>query len=96
MPETQSDPIIDELRAVRDEHAGRFNYDVEAIFPGHPGPAGGFGARVRPLAAAPCSCRPEGPAKAVTCVDGFEDPEDSVGSLASSNPAGMTRQAAPR
>ena len=32
MPETQSDPIIDELRAVRDEHAGRFNYDVEAIF----------------------------------------------------------------
>ena len=32
MPETQTDPIIDELRAVRDEHAARFNYDVEAIF----------------------------------------------------------------
>ena len=31
-PETQTDPIIDELRAVRDEHAARFNYDVEAIF----------------------------------------------------------------
>ena len=32
MPETLTDPIIDELRAVRDEHAARFNYDVEAIF----------------------------------------------------------------
>jgi hypothetical protein len=32
MPETQTDSIIDELRAVRDEHAARFNYDVEAIF----------------------------------------------------------------
>ena len=32
MSETQTDPIIDELRAVRDEHAARFNYDVEAIF----------------------------------------------------------------
>ena len=32
MLETQTDPIIDELRAVRDEHAARFNYDVEAIF----------------------------------------------------------------
>lgn len=32
MRETQTDPIIDELRAVRDEHAARFNYDVEAIF----------------------------------------------------------------
>ncbi len=31
MPETQTDPIIDELRAVRDERAARFNYDVEAI-----------------------------------------------------------------
>ena len=32
MRETPTDPIIDELRAVRDEHAARFNYDVEAIF----------------------------------------------------------------
>ncbi len=32
MRETQTDPIIDELRAVRDEHAARFNYDVEKIF----------------------------------------------------------------
>ena len=32
MPETLTDPIIDELRAVRDEHAARFNYDVEEIF----------------------------------------------------------------
>lgn len=26
------DPIIAEVRAVRDEHAARFDYDVEAIF----------------------------------------------------------------
>lgn len=26
------DPIIAEIRAVRDEHAARFDYDVEAIF----------------------------------------------------------------
>lgn len=32
MRETQADPIIDELRAVREEHAARFNYDVEEIF----------------------------------------------------------------
>ena len=32
MPGAQTDPIIDELRAVRDEHAARFSYDVEAIF----------------------------------------------------------------
>ena len=32
MPETLTDPIIDELRAVRDKHAARFNYDVEEIF----------------------------------------------------------------
>ncbi len=32
MRETQTDPIINELRVVRDEHAARFNYDVEAIF----------------------------------------------------------------
>jgi hypothetical protein len=28
---TQTDPIIAELRAVRDQHAARFDYDVEAI-----------------------------------------------------------------
>ena len=27
-----TDPIIAELRAVRDAHAARFNYDVKAIF----------------------------------------------------------------
>ena len=27
-----TDPIIAELRAVRDKHAARFNYDVKAIF----------------------------------------------------------------
>ena len=32
MRERQTDPIIDELRAVRDEHAARFNYDVLEIF----------------------------------------------------------------
>ena len=32
MGETPTDPIIDALRAARDEHAARFNYDVEAIF----------------------------------------------------------------
>ena len=32
MRETQTDPIIDELRAVRDQHAARFNYDVEETF----------------------------------------------------------------
>ena len=32
MRETLTDPIIDELRAARNEHAARFNYDVEAIF----------------------------------------------------------------
>ena len=29
--ETQTDPI-DEIRAARDEHAARFNYDVKEIF----------------------------------------------------------------
>ena len=32
MQTRQTDPIIAELRAVRDEHAARFNYDVKAIF----------------------------------------------------------------
>jgi hypothetical protein len=27
-----SDPIVDEVRAVRDAHAARFNYDLWAIF----------------------------------------------------------------
>ena len=32
MQTTQTDPIIAEVRAVRDEFAARFNYDVGAIF----------------------------------------------------------------
>lgn len=32
MPKMQTDPIIAELRAVRDEHAARCGYDVEEIF----------------------------------------------------------------
>jgi len=31
MERIQSDPIIAELRVVRDAHAARFNYDVKAI-----------------------------------------------------------------
>jgi hypothetical protein len=27
-----SDPIVDEVRRVRDAHAARFNYDLRAIF----------------------------------------------------------------
>lgn len=27
-----NDPIVDEVRQVRDAHAARFNYDLEAIF----------------------------------------------------------------
>ena len=27
-----NDPIVDEVRAVRDSHASRFNYDLDAIF----------------------------------------------------------------
>ena len=32
MQKPPTDPIISELRAVRDAHAARFNYDVAAIF----------------------------------------------------------------
>ena len=32
METAHPDPIIAELRAVRDTHAARFNYDVTAIF----------------------------------------------------------------
>ena len=32
MKTMRTDPIIDELRAVRDEHAARCGYDIEAIF----------------------------------------------------------------
>ncbi|MCY4614326.1 MAG: hypothetical protein OXB94_12005 [Nitrospira sp.] len=32
MQTTQIDPIIAEVRAVRDDHAARFGYDLEAIF----------------------------------------------------------------
>ena len=27
-----NDPIVDKVRKVRDEHAYRFNYDLDAIF----------------------------------------------------------------
>jgi len=27
-----TDPIVDEVRSVRDAHAARFNYDLDAIF----------------------------------------------------------------
>ena len=32
MKTPQPDPVIAELRAVRDQHAARFGYDVKAIF----------------------------------------------------------------
>ena len=32
MPTMQIDPIIAEVRAVREEHAARFEYDVKAMF----------------------------------------------------------------
>ena len=32
MKARQPDPVIAEVRAVRDEHAARFGYDVKAIF----------------------------------------------------------------
>ena len=32
MKTPQMDPIIAEVRAVRDQHAARFGYDVKAIF----------------------------------------------------------------
>ena len=32
MRATETDPIIAEVRAVRDKHAARFDYDIDAIF----------------------------------------------------------------
>jgi len=32
MEKTRTDPIIAEVRAVRDAHAARYDYDVTAIF----------------------------------------------------------------
>lgn len=32
MPNQPSDPIISEVRAIRDAHAARFGYDMAAIF----------------------------------------------------------------
>ena len=32
MKTPQPDPIIAEVRAIRDQHAARFDYDVKAIF----------------------------------------------------------------
>lgn len=31
----KTDPILDEIRRYRDEHAKRFNYDLDAIFADH-------------------------------------------------------------
>lgn len=32
MEEPFLDPIVEEVRKIRDEHAARFNYDIDAIF----------------------------------------------------------------
>lgn len=32
MPTTRTDPLIAEIRAVRDQYAARFDYDVAAMF----------------------------------------------------------------
>lgn len=32
MPTSRTDPLIAEIRAVRDEYAARFDYDVAAMF----------------------------------------------------------------
>lgn len=32
MRKTRADPIIEEVRAIRDEYAARFDYDVGAMF----------------------------------------------------------------
>ena len=32
MKETTTDPIVAEVRAVRDKHAARFNYNIKEIF----------------------------------------------------------------
>jgi hypothetical protein len=32
MKTTTNDPIVSEVRAAREEHAARFNYDLEKIF----------------------------------------------------------------
>lgn len=32
MTEPWKDPIVEEIRKIRDEHAARFNYDLDAIF----------------------------------------------------------------
>jgi hypothetical protein len=29
---SESDPIVDEVRRIRDAHAAKFNYDLDAIF----------------------------------------------------------------
>ena len=39
------DPIIAEIRAIRDKHAARFGYDVDAIFDYYQGLQGAFGRR---------------------------------------------------
>ena len=50
--------IIAQIRAVRDEHAARFGYDVEAIFRDIRARQEASGPRIRPLPGAPCSAAP--------------------------------------
>ena len=46
------DPIIAEVRAIRQAYAARFDYDVEAIFRGHSSQTGGLRTRLRAVARA--------------------------------------------
>ena len=50
------DPIISEVRAARDAHAARFDYDVAAIFRDIRAMQEESWARVRPLSSTPGSC----------------------------------------
>ena len=54
METIQPDPIIAELRAVRDGHAALFNCDVRAIFQDIRDMQGDVWTRIRPLSRAPC------------------------------------------
>ena len=67
MPETLTDPITDELRAVRDEHAARFNYDVEEIFRDIQAQQEASGREYVRLPPRRVVSRPRGPARTLTC-----------------------------
>ena len=55
MKTPQTDPIIAEVRAVRDQHAARFDYDVKAIFRDIQARQEASGPPVRPLSRSPHS-----------------------------------------